>query len=57
MKRASSHLPGPKRVFSRRLTMLGGAMAGMVSTLAGRMYYLKVTYGATIATDAEWWLT
>ncbi len=45
MKRAESHLSAPKRVFSRRLAMLGGVMAGMVSTLAGRMYYLQVVEG------------
>ena len=45
MKRAESHLSAPKRVFSRRLAMLGGVMAGMVSTLAGRMYYLQVIEG------------
>ncbi|NTU77259.1 MAG: hypothetical protein HGA90_05535 [Alphaproteobacteria bacterium] len=41
------------RVFTRRAFLLGGAKVGILSLLAGRLYYLQVVQGDTYSTLAE----
>lgn len=41
------------RLFTRRAILLGAAQAGLLSVLAGRLYYLQILQGETYRTLAE----